>query len=317
MDLRQLRYFVAVAEELHFGRAARRLAITQPPLSFNIAKLEESLGFELLRRSTREVALTPAGQVMYQEALNILASTKKAQALAGRIARGESGTIHVGFVGSALLTRLTKVTRAFGVARPDVQVIVHELNSFEQVDALQHRQIDLGIIHPRALPGGIASRVLDRQGFVCALPADHPLAVHAEIGLHELQSEDFVLFSRSFSPEYYDKIVAMCVRAGFTPNIRHEVRHMLSIAALVARKFGVSLVPASLQTVALPNLSFRPLARPEQPSELRGIWREGDPSALVYSLLEALIPREEALACWIPPISDPRGMRTKTWTTKR
>jgi DNA-binding transcriptional LysR family regulator len=295
MDLRQLRYFVAVAEELHFGRAAQRLAITQPPLSFNIAKLEESLGFELLRRSTREVALTPAGQVMYQEALKILASTRMAQAMAGRIARGESGTIHVGFVGSALLTRLTEVTRSFGAARPDVQLIIHELNSYEQVDALQLRQIDLGVIHPRALPGGIGSRVLDRQGFVCALPADHPLAARTEIGLHELQNEDFVLFSRPFSPEYYDKIVAMCVRAGFTPNIRHEVRHMLSVAALVARKFGVSLVPASLQTIALPNLSFRPLAHPEQPSELRGIWREGDPLALVHSLLEALTPREESV----------------------
>ncbi|MGO4396060.1 LysR family transcriptional regulator [Variovorax sp. M-6] len=295
MDLRQLRYFVAVAEELHFGRAAQRLSITQPPLSFNIAKLEESLGFELLRRSTREVALTPAGQVMYQEALKILSLTREAQASAGRIARGESGTIHVGFVGSALLTRLTEVTRSFGMARPDVQVIVHELNSFEQVDALQLRKIDLGIIHARTLPGGIGWRVLDRQSFVCALPADHPLAARADIGLHELRNEDFVLFSRPFSPEFHDKIVAMCLRAGFTPNIRHEVRHMLSVAALVARKFGVSLVPSSLQAVVLPNLCFRPLAHSEQPSELRGIWREGDPSALVHSLLEALTPREEAV----------------------
>ncbi len=288
MDLRQLRYFIAVAEELHFGRAAQRLAITQPPLSFNIAKLEESLGFELLRRSTREVALTPAGQVMYQEAIKILALARKAQTLAGRIARGESGTIHVGFVGSALLTQLTEVTRSFGATRPDVQLVIHELNSFEQVDALQLRQIDLGVIHPRTLPGGIGTRVLYRQGFVCALPSDHPLAARTEIGLHELQNEDFVLFPRSFSPEYHDQIVAMCMRAGFTPHIRHEVRHMLSIATLVGRKFGVSLVPASLQTIALPNLSFRPLAHPEQPAELRAIWREGDPSALVHALLAEL-----------------------------
>ena len=292
MDLRQLRYFVAVAEELHFGRAAQRLAITQPPLSFNIAKLEASLGFELLRRSTREVALTPAGQVMYQEALKIIALTRKAQTMAGSVARGESGAVHVGFVGSALLTRLTEVTRNFGLARPDVQLTIHELNSFEQVDALQLRQIDLGVIHPRALPAGIGSRVLDRHNFVCALPADHPLAAHAEVSLHQLQDEDFVLFSRSFSQEYYDKIVAMCVQAGFTPHIRHEVRHMLSIATLVARKFGVSLVPASLQTIALPNLKFLPLADPGQTSELRAIWREGDPSELVRALLEALTRAE-------------------------
>ncbi|MOA20669.1 HTH-type transcriptional regulator BenM [compost metagenome] len=123
---------------------------------------------------------------------------------------------------------------------------------------------------------------------MCALPSDHPLAARDEVPLQALQNEDFVLFPRSFSPAYYDKIVAMCVRAGFTPQIRHEVRHMLSIATLVGRKFGVSLVPASLQTIALPNLSFRPLAQPEQPAELHAIWREGDPSALVHALLAQL-----------------------------
>lgn len=286
MDLRQLRYFVAVAEELHFGRAAQRLAITQPPLSFNIAKLEESLGVELLRRTTREVALTPAGRAMYQEALKILALSRDAEALAGRIARGESGVVHLGFVGSALLMQHTETTQRFGIQRPEVEVIVHELNSFEQVDALQHRQIDLGIIHPRSLPAGIEWRVLSRQPFVCALATDHALAAKSEIALKDLEGEDFVLFSRPFSQDYYDKIVTMCARAGFVPSIRHEVRHMLSIAALVARKFGVSLVPASLQHVVLPNLCFRPLVDADECSELRVIWRENESSALVHALLK-------------------------------
>lgn len=294
MDLRQLRYFVAVAEELHFGRAAQRLAITQPPLSFNIVKLEESLGFELLRRTTREVALTPAGRALYQEALKILALTRDAQTLVGRIARGESGVVHVGFVGSALLSLAPETTERFGAQRPEVQVIVHELNSFEQVDALQNRQIDLGIIHPRTLPSGVESRVLNRQGFVCVLAADHALAAKREILLKDLAHENFVLFSRPFSQDYYDKVVAMCARAGFIPSIRHEVRHMLSIAALVARKFGVSLVPASLQSVVLPNLAFRPLADADDSSELRLIWRAQENSALVHALLAEFALHEPA-----------------------
>jgi DNA-binding transcriptional LysR family regulator len=288
MDLRQLRYFVAVAEELHFGRAARRLAITQPPLSFNIARLEESLGFPLLRRTTREVALTPAGRVVYQEALKILALAREARELAERTARGEAGTVRVGIVGSALLTPLAARVRAFDAARPGAQVVVRELNSFEQIDAVQRRQIDIGIIHPRATPGGLACRLLASEPFICALPADHPLAGHKRVDLRRLRDENFVLFPRHFSPEYYDQIAALCLHAGFTPVIRHEARHMFSVASLVAHRFGVSLVPASLRAVTVPNLVFRPLTRAVAPSELHGIWREDESSPLVHALWASL-----------------------------
>jgi len=288
MDLRQLRYFVALAEELHFGRAAARLAITQPPLSFNINKLETSLGVQLLQRTTREVALTPAGKVIYQEALKVLALVRDAQGLAGRAARGEIGAVRVGFVGSALLTRLGDRIRDFGAARPDVDVVLHELNSFEQIDALQARHIDIGIIHPRVVPAGIASCALHDEGFVCLLPADHPMAASQTVDVRRLRNEEFVLFPRHFSPEFHDKIVALCARAGFTPNVRHEVRHMLTIATLVSKRFGVSLVPNSVEVVALPNLACRPLARQTVQSELRGIWREDEEAPVVLAMLEAL-----------------------------
>ncbi|EHP40353.1 LysR family transcriptional regulator [Cupriavidus basilensis OR16] len=288
MDLRQLRYFVAVAEELHFGRAAERLAITQPPLSFNIRQLETSLGFELLRRSTREVALTPAGRVMYQEAVKILALARDAQGLAGRAAKGETGTVHVGFVGSAMLTNLAVAIRAFAQERPGVEVVVHELNSFEQIDALQRGLIDIGLAHPRVLPAGLVSHVLHAERFICVLPASHALAAQAEVDLRQLQQEAFVLFPRHFAPEYHDKIVALCMGAGFTPSIRHEVRHMLTIATLVSQNFGVSLVPASVQLVQLPNLACRPLARPGRASELHGVWRADELAPAVLALLAAL-----------------------------
>lgn len=288
MDLRQLRYFVAVAEELHFGRAAERLAITQPPLSFNIRQLEDSLGFALLRRSTREVALTPAGRVMYQEAVKILALARDAQGLASRAAKGETGAVHVAFVGSAMLTKLAAAIHAFAQERPGVEVVVHELNSFEQIEALQRGLIDIGIAHPRVIPVGLASRMLYAERFICVLPSDHPLAAQAHVDLRQLRLEDFVLFPRHFAPEYYDKIVALCMGAGFTPSIRHEVRHMLTIATLVSQNFGVSLVPASVALVQLPNLACRPLARPGRASELHGVWRADEQAPAVLALLAAL-----------------------------
>ncbi|MBO1012795.1 LysR family transcriptional regulator [Achromobacter sp. SD115] len=288
MDLRQLRYFVAVAEELHFGRAAKRLAISQPPLSFNIRQLEASLGMELLRRTTREVALTEAGKVIYREALKLLALARDAEEQARRAANGEAGAVHIGFVGSSFLTRLASDVRAYAVARPEVEVVLYELSSYEQIDALQRGQIDIGIVHPRVMPSGVSSRVLHREDFVCLLPATHPLAALETIDAQQLQHDDFVLFPRDFSPGYYDKILALCLQAGFTPHIRHKVRNMLTIATLVSHEFGVSLVPASLGKVQLPNLACRPLTHASTPSDLRGIWRHDETQPAVLAMLEQL-----------------------------
>ncbi|MGT2494501.1 LysR substrate-binding domain-containing protein [Cupriavidus basilensis] len=150
-----------------------------------------------------------------------------------------------------MLTKLAAAIHAFAQERPGVEVVVHELNSFEQIEALQRGLIDIGIAHPRVIPAGLASRVLYAERFICVLPSDHPLAAQAQVDLRQLRLEDFVLFPRHFAPEYYDKIVALCMGArSFTPSIRHgEVRHMLTIATLVSQNFGVSLVPASVALV--------------------------------------------------------------------
>ena len=288
MEMRQLRYFVAVAEELHFGRAAKRLSITQPPLSFNIARLEESLGYPLLRRSTREVALTPAGQVFYREACRILSLASQAQELAQRVAQGDGGSLRVGFVGAASLTPIAVALRRFVQQRPELMVTVHELNSFEQIHALQSGQIDFGIMHPRSLPEELQTCVLYREPFICALPAGHRLAGGDEVVLQALREEPFVLFPRHFSPEYHDRIVAMCVAAGFTPRIRYEVRANATVACLVAAGFGVAIVPESVGRIAIDGLQFRPLAHGGTASELTGVWRPQDPQGLVERLLQAL-----------------------------
>lgn len=285
MELRQLRYFVAVAEELHFGKAAQRLAISQPPLSFNIARLEESLGYALLRRSTRAVELTAAGKVFYREACRILSLADQAQALGSRAARGEVGRLRIGFVGAALLTPMASVLRRFDLERPGLFITVHELNSFEQIDALQREQIDFGILHPRSIPEGLHTQVLYREPFVCALPASHRLADGKEIRLRALKDEPFVLFPRHFSPEYHDRIIAMCMAAGFTPQVRYEVRANATVASLVAAGFGVAIVPRSVCRMAIDGLRFRPLAGTRVDSELIGVWRDEDYESLIRPLL--------------------------------
>ncbi|OZI73287.1 LysR substrate-binding domain-containing protein [Bordetella genomosp. 6] len=290
MELRQLRYFVAVAEALHFGRAARRLSISQPPLSFNIARLEESLGYALLRRSTRAVELTAAGKVFYQEACRILALADQARALGQRAARGEVGSLRVGFVGASLLSPMAKVLRQFEQDRPGLMLSVHELNSFEQIHALQREQIDFGIMHPRSIPDGIRAQLLHREPFVCALPDSHPLAARQRIRLQALRDEPFVLFPRHFSPEYHDQIIALCMDAGFTPHIRYEVRANATVVALVAAGFGVAIVPRSVSRVAIDGIQFRPLAKAGVESQLLGVWRDDGHDSLIQPLLAAMTP---------------------------
>lgn len=290
MELKRLRYFVAVAEELHFSRAARRLSISQPPLSANILKLEEELGYALLRRTTRQVALTPAGKVFYREACRILSLVDQARHLGARAADGQIGLLRLGFVGTALLTPLAGRLRSFGSAYPDLVLTVHELNSFEQIDALEREQLDFSILHDRPTPDSIATCVLHREPFVCALPADHPLAEESSIHLSRLRDESFVLFPRAFSPQYHDKIIAMCVAEGFTPQIRYEVRNNATVVSLVAAGFGIAIVPSSISRLSVPGLRFCTLAGRIGESILIGAWRRGEDEALILPLLKAVAP---------------------------
>lgn len=205
--------------------------------------------------------------------------------MGGRAARGEAGSLRIGFVGAALLTPMASVLRRFDLERPGLLMTVHELNSFEQIDALQREQIDFGILHPRSIPEGLHAQVLYREPFVCALPASHPLAGRKEIRLRALKDESFVLFPRHFSPEYHDRIIAMCVAAGFTPQVRYEVRANATVASLVAAGFGVAIVPRSVGRVAIDGLQFRPLAGTRVDSELIGAWRGEDHESLIRPLL--------------------------------
>ncbi|AGW92565.1 MULTISPECIES: LysR substrate-binding domain-containing protein [Cupriavidus] len=273
MEFRHLRYFLVLAEELHFGRAARRLAISQPPLSLNIQQLEASLGARLFDRDSRGVRLTAAGRAFRESATALLAQAEAARVLAREIEAGAVGRLRVGFVGSMLYRGLPQFLRDFEAAYPGIQVALTELNSQEQIDALLHDELDAAFIHTGRVPEPLQATLVHSEPFVCCLPADHPMARRDELPLAELRDEPFVLFSRKASPDYYSRIFDMCAAQGFYPQIRHEVRHWLSVVSLVSQGMGVAVVPAALARSGMAGAAFLPLAGTAVRSEVYCVWK--------------------------------------------
>ncbi|WP_179402456.1 LysR family transcriptional regulator [Burkholderia guangdongensis] len=259
MELKQLRYFVAVAEELHFGRAAKRLFISQPALSFDIRKFEESLGVQLFARTSKSVSLTNAGEVLLGEARRLLSQAAEAERLTVRSASGLAGRLRIGFVHSMLYRGLPDAVRRFEADYAGVEVVLAELNTQAQVQALQRGQIDLGYAHWGHFPPEVESTPIYAEPFVCCLPAAHPLARHERVALATLAQEPFILFPRDAAPHYHDLIIAQCVSAGFSPLIRHEARLWQTVLSMVEFGMGVALVPRVLTQVRSDQLAFRPL----------------------------------------------------------
>jgi len=273
MEFRHLRYFLVLAEELHFGRAARRLSISQPPLSLNIQQLEASVGARLFERDSRGVRLTAAGRAFRESAAALLAQAEAARVLAREIEAGAVGRLRVGFVGSMLYRGLPQYLRDFQARYPGIQVALTELNSQEQIDALLHDELDAGFVHTGRVPDELSATLVHSEPFVCCLPQDHGLAARAEVALAELRAEPFVLFSRKASPDYYSRIFEMCATHGFYPQIRHEVRHWLSVVSLVSQGMGVAVVPAALARSGMAGAVFRPLANAAVSSEVYCAWK--------------------------------------------
>lgn len=271
-EFRHLRCFVALADELHFGRAAQRLAMTQPPLSVAIRQLEDAVGAPLFERGTRGVRLTAAGQAFRAHATSLLAAADEAAATAREVAGGAVGRLRVGLVGMLLYRGLPDWLQAFRRTHPGIEVALIELNSQQQLDALVRGELDLGFVHGRRIPAALQAQAVFSEPFVACLPAGHAAAHARRLRLDTLRDEPFILFSRQVSPDYHAQIVELCAQAGFYPRVRHELRHWLSVVALVSQGLGVSVVPAPLQRAGLAGAVFRPLADIDARSELRCVW---------------------------------------------
>jgi DNA-binding transcriptional LysR family regulator len=285
LEFRHLRCFLALADELHYGRAAQRLAISQPPLSVAIQQLEASVGARLFDRDSRGVRLTPAGEAFRGPAAALLARAEDACALAREVQAGEVGRLRLGFVGSTLFNGLSGWLQAFQAAHPRVEVVVVELNSQDQIEALLAEELDLGLVHTDRLPPALASTPLYSEPFVACLPAGHALAARRRIRLEALSDQPFILFSRKGSPDYHARIVEICRRQGFYPRLQHEGRHWLSVVSLVAQGLGVSIVPAAFQRAGVQGAVFRPLAEAIEPSAVFAAWRREGAAVLRESFL--------------------------------
>jgi DNA-binding transcriptional LysR family regulator len=287
MELRHLRYFVAVAEELHFGRAARRLKLAQPPLSQQIRSLEGELGLALFLRTSRKVELTEPGRLFLEEARSVLMQAEKAAQTMRAAHRGEAGRITIGFTTSAVYSIVPGILREFNRSRPQVEIRCVEMNAEQQETALRERQIQVGFTRTPLNENGLQTEILGKDRFVIALPADHPRVSQLKLRLKDFSSEGFILFSRNQGSAIYDAIIASCQRAGFSPRVAQEGGGVQTILALVAAGLGVAMVPASLRHLQRPGVIYRELP-PSDTQEvcLALVWRKDDQSPVVESLVK-------------------------------
>lgn len=261
MDLKHLRAAVAVADHLHFGRAATDLGIAQPPLSQQVKALETELGVTLFERSTRTVSLTPAGEAFVTDARAALSMVDSAARRARAAGRGESGELVIGMVGSAMVQPLPAIIRAFRARYPGVTLTFHVLPTVTQVERLRAAALDLGLLRP-PLPGPADDLELvsvSREPLVAVLPSDHRLAGRRRLAVSGLAGEPFVLFPRALGPGLHDEITALCRRGGFTPDITQEAVQLPTIVGLVAAGCGVSILPGSAAQPR-PEVSFVPVS---------------------------------------------------------
>ncbi len=272
ITFRQLQYFVVLSEELHFGKAAKRLAISQPPLSASLKQLEQTLGYPLMVRTKKSVQLTPAGTVFAAQARRILEQLGAATAMARQVAFGTAGTISVGFVPSMLFRGLPALLRRFEEAYPDVTLTLCERNTAHQIAEVLGHRVDVGFIHSVPLPDGLDEYRMEPERLVCCVPRSHRLAGRSRIDVKTLAGEKVILFSRAFAPQYHDRIVAILKASGIEPFLGYDVQHWLTVLALVSQGLGVSLVPRSLALTGLGDVSFLDISARDAEHTVSLVW---------------------------------------------
>lgn len=266
MELRHLRYFLRVAEERHFGRAALRLGISQPPLSQQIRALEEELGVVLFERTSRRVQLTEAGRLFLPEAQRTIEQADRAAATARRAQRGEMGELRLGFTASApFVPAISEALFAFRGAFPDVQLNLSELPRDDQIERLRDRRLDCGIvrgIEPPALPGSLLATPLLEEALMIAMRTDHPLAGKAgAVDMAQLRDEAWVLYEPHLGAGFNEHLLDLCRGAGFLPEVTQEAVSLASLLGLVVAGFGLTVLAQSLTTLHPDRIAYRPIAQ--------------------------------------------------------
>ncbi|MBD2208811.1 LysR family transcriptional regulator [Nostoc linckia FACHB-104] len=287
MELRHLRYFIAVAEELHFSKAAERLHIAQPPLSQQIQQLEAEIGVELFHRKTkRQVQLTEAGKVFLQETYGLLLQLETAIALTQRIGRGQTGQLRIGFTSLVIYELLPLILRQFREQFPDVELVLRELTTSQQEQAIRDSVIHVGFAHPPLEDDTLSYQSIHQQTLVVALPSNHSLAQTENIQVQELENEPLIMFPRYLAPGLYDLIMSLFRQRNIKPQITQEAVQMQTIIGLVSAGMGVAITPSSLQNLQRSGVSYHPLREQAPVIETAVIWQQSTLTPLVENFLQ-------------------------------
>ena len=286
LEVRQLRYFLAVAEELHFSRAAARLGIAQPALSQQIKRLEAGIGVPLFRRTKRHVELTPAGMAMVAPARGALSQVAVARTAAQRAARGETGQLTIGFIESAAAAVIPAAVRRFRGTRPEVGLTLRELSIDAQLAGLRSRALDLGIVRAPIHEPGLVLEPLIQEGLVAGVPEGHDLARRKRIGPGRLAGEPLVLLSRDVVPGVHDQVIALLEEHGPRIAIAQEATSIQAVLGLVAAGLGITLLPASAASLTREGVRFVAVS-PSPRSTMLAAWRRDELSPLPEAFVAA------------------------------
>lgn len=300
IELRQLRYFVIVAEELNFTRAAERLKIAQPPLSRQIQNLENNLQVELLARTNRRVTLTPAGEAFLAECRQILSHVEQSIRMTQRLAQGEIGKLAIGFEGSFHNETVLSIIQSFRNQFPDVDLILQEMPSGRQIDALEQRLIDIGFVDPIIYPKRISLIKLLTEPLVAVLSTAHPLATQDSVELTQLEQEPWIAGRIGEGCGLLTRLLEACRQVGFTPNIRQETNDIQMTLGFVASGLGVTLLPVSAPISEHRGIIYRKINPPIPWVELAVAWQDQNSSPVLKSFLSLVQSHYRTLQCEEP-----------------
>ena len=286
LDLFQLRCFVAVAEELHFGRAAARLHMTQPPLSRQIQLLEHAVKVRLLERTSRSVRLTAAGAVLYADAGAILRLAQQAAVAARRTAQGQAGRVVVGYTAVAGYVLIPRLLAAAGKAHPEIEIVLEEMVSSQQLQALEAETIDLAFMRPLHAAAGFSYHPVTREPLLLAVPAKHPLARKARPRLADLAGQPLIMYSEKEGKYFHDQIARLFTASGSQPHYVHHIGQTHTIMALVRAGIGLAIVPESAKQLRFENVVFKPLWRSDLAAEIYLAWREDNRNPALRTIRE-------------------------------
>jgi DNA-binding transcriptional LysR family regulator len=286
MDLRRLRYFVATSEELHFGRAAKRLGMSQPPLSMQIRALERELGVTLFDRDRRNVALTVAGEVLLCETRRILAALDHAKLVTQRAAQGLHGALSVGFITPAEYSFLPRLVRTFRQQYPGVTLQLREAMTDTQIEELKRGALDVGLLSGTVDGPGFSCQVIWSEPLVAAIPRKHALAVRAApFSVKRLAGEELVMFPREIAPVLFDEILGFCRSGGFSPRITQEARQTQTIISLVSAGLGIAITPASIRHLERKGVVYRTFRERTPIVRVSAVWSNDRPSQAVINFV--------------------------------